>query len=108
MTLSSLLSCDIYRDGGSLEAVWQTDEGKEWVLTLRIDSWDHPNDPKTYQLYRGRLKELKPHERIEKGSAEHLQIMELIRNWKVPESGIPETDRFSLEHLLDELEKRNY
>jgi hypothetical protein len=81
MKLQTLVSCPIYRDGGSLEATWRDDEDLEWSVTLNINSWDHPRETKTYKLYHCKLSEKTDHAQIEKNSAEHERIMQLIEAW---------------------------
>ena len=39
----TLVACEIYRDGGSLGAVFNVQEGFE-SLFLRTEPWDHPDD----------------------------------------------------------------
>ncbi len=37
MKLNKLIYCEMYRDGGSLEATWTTSEDSEWTLCLKVD-----------------------------------------------------------------------
>ena len=112
MKLLELISCDIYRDGGSLEATWKTDKEKDFAIFLEINSWERPLANKTYRLFNCNLKELPHHEQIAKGSSEHLELMKLVKEWTAEgRAGLNtagEADVFSLGHLLHELEKGNY
>jgi len=114
MKIKQLISCDIYRDGGSLEATWHTDDQKEWSVTLHINSWKDPREIKTYHLYNCKLKEKAAHSRIQKNSPEHQQIIEAIETWASANTLSPEglqksrDSLFSLLHLLEELRKGNY
>jgi hypothetical protein len=95
MKLLELISCDIYRDGGSLEATWKTDNKKDWLFNCNV-------------------KELADHQQITKGSAEHLQLMKLAEDWEseghkgLDALGKTTTGLFSFEHLMNELKKGNY
>lgn len=71
MKLESLLRCVIYRDGGSLEAVWRTNTGEDYAATMLVSDWDHPGDRVTYFLFNCRLDSIIPHRRIDRGSREH-------------------------------------
>lgn len=94
MKLQTLISCDVYRDGGSLQATWLSDEGKEWNLTLRINSWKDPREVKSYRLYQCKLAETASHPRIEKNSPVHEQIVTIVEAWASANMS-----------LLEELEK---
>jgi hypothetical protein len=114
MKLLELISCDIYRDGGSLEATWKTDNKKDWTIFLKVDLWKQPIKVKTYRLFNCNVKELADHQQITKGSAEHLQLMKLAEDWEseghkgLDALGKTTTGLFSFEHLMNELKKGNY
>lgn len=114
MKLISLISADIYRDGGSLEATWLTDEQKEWTLCLHVRSWQDPREVKTYHLYACKLNERAAHQRLEKHSAGYQPVMEAVEAWASSNTLTPEglqIDRdsiFSLLHLMDELRAGHY
>ena len=79
MKLLELIDCGIYRDGGSLEATWKNSEGNDFTITLKINHWDHPLEPKTYQLFPCHLKSIDQHTRILKNSTEaaHLSLIHI-------------------------------
>ena len=81
MKLIKLLSCDIYRDGGSLEGIWLTDEDKEWAVTLKINSWDKPDEIKHYQMFHAGRNGIGKNPQIAKGSIEHATIRNLVDSW---------------------------
>lgn len=114
MKLIKLLSCDIYRDGGSLEGRWLTDEDKEWTVTLKINSWDKPDEMKHYQLFNSGRNDIGKNPQIAKGSVEHHAIRNLIDSW-VAEHNIllaniekERADSNRLYDLLIELEHGNF
>lgn len=113
MKLITLISADIYRDGGSLEATWLSDEQKEWALCLHVRSWRDPHEAKTYHLYMCKLNERTVHQRIEKNSAEHQQIIKAVEAWALANQILPEEmqkdpDLFSVSCLLSALRAGNY
>jgi len=79
--LKQFISCDIYRDGGSLSAKWVDDESNDWFITLHINDWDNPDDIKTYRLFNCNINEIEHHSQIMKNSSEHLEITNLLENW---------------------------
>ena len=76
-----LITCDIYRDGGSLEGLWLTDENKEWAATLRIVRREVKGAERTYQLFQAPLNAIGQNPQIAKGSPEHIAIMDHILSW---------------------------
>jgi hypothetical protein len=114
MKLQTLISCPIYRDGGSLEATWLNDEDMECTLTLSINSWNDPREISSYKLYNCKLSEQMHHARIEKNSPEHERIVQMIEAWaSANQSLLQELEK---EHgsfnriplFLKELRKGNY
>lgn len=82
MKLLHLINCDIYRDGGSFDSTCQTDEHKEWAITLKIwGDWMNQNLPRQYRLFNCRINDCQQHRSIEKESPEHKRIVEMIHDW---------------------------
>lgn len=83
MKLIKLKDCDIYRDGGSLEGIWETDEGKEWAVSLKIQfGRDRVSDfrDRPFKLYNSTMHE-KDVNAITKNSPQHHSIISLISDW---------------------------
>jgi hypothetical protein len=114
MRLVKLIDCDIYRDGGSIEGVWLTDENKNWAVTLKIDHWGSKVKTVDYHLYNCPIDETNSNHRIVKNSVEHNYVIAIINKW-VLENNIQLIDLKKevvncnrLYDLLVELEKGNY
>jgi hypothetical protein len=106
MKLVKLINCDIYRDGGSFEGIWLTDDNKEWAVTLLIVDWDDPKETRHYTLFNCKRNEVDRYSRIEKDSKEHKFIMATINDWvNIKEHSV---DNGRLDDLLTELNNRNY
>ena len=106
MKIAKLINCDIYRDGGSFEGVWLTDDNKEWAVTLLIVDWDDPKQTKHYTLFNCKRNEVDQYPKIEKDSKEHKSIISLINDWL--KIGGHSSDNGRLDDLLAELNNRNY
>jgi hypothetical protein len=107
MKLIELISCDIYRDGGSIEGVWLTDEKDEWSIALKVKPWNTSTDTREYTLHQGKLAEVERHPRIEKGSYQQKEIMRMISDWSSSETdSASSNNRF--DSLWAELKKGNY
>lgn len=106
MKLEKLINCDIYRDGGSLEGIWLTNDNKEWAVTLLIVEWGDPRETKHYTLFNCKRNEVDQCSKIEKDSIEHKSIMTTINDWL--NTGKHSADRGRLDDFLTELNIRNY
>lgn len=113
MKLIKILDCDIYRDGGSLEGIWQTDERAEWVVTLKIQKGMIGQNP-VYALYNCKLNNVKQHQQIRKGSQEHKDIINRIEEWLAEHQIQPEDVKTGIfnsnpfKDLFYELKHGNY
>ena len=105
MKLLKLIQCDIYRDGGSMEGIWLTDGNKEWTITLVISGWNKPTEIKHYTLFQCKRDEVERHNRIEKGSKQHSDIITLVHDWIDSQKNFSDQQ---LTDLLTELNKGNY
>lgn len=105
MKLSKLINCDIYRDGGSLEGIWLTDDNKEWAITLLITDWEKPTEIMHYTLFSCKRNEVDRHNKIEKCSEQHASIMTLINDWVNSQKNLSHQ---RLTDLLTELNNGNY
>lgn len=84
ITLNSLIYCDIYRDGGSLEGAWTTSENKEWVLCLKIDNKKSaflPFEDRVFTLHNTKLNECTNENKITKDTEEFQSMMNLVSEW---------------------------
>lgn len=116
MRLTELIQCDIYRDGGSLEGIWNTSENKTWVVTLLvITDWSKHRDfeHKTYKLYNCNRNKVDDHTQIQKNSPEYKHIISLIQNWmlekNIDPSQLPKPSPVNVfSRLWQELEKGNF
>ena len=78
MKLVKLLSCEIFRDGGSLESIWLTDDNQEWAITLLIVPESLQNHHPTYELYNTEMASVAKEQRIQKDSPQELEIRVII------------------------------
>lgn len=86
MKLQKLLSADIYRDGGSLECTWLTDENVEWTVMLKIQNWQQRVDKRTYRLFNCKMDAAKLAVPVEKESEQHVVLLALIEEWLTKEN----------------------
>jgi hypothetical protein len=106
MKLVNLISCDVYRDGGSYEGIWMTSENKNWAVTLLIVNRVDPKEIRRYRLYNCKRNDIGQYSIIEKDSKENKLIIATIKNWiKINEQSL-NNDR--LLELLTELSIGNY
>ena len=111
MTLTRLQHCWMYRDGGSLEAVWHTDTGATWSVTLKIVDWDEPAASRSYQLFNCAITETGTEQCVLKGSETHLQIVRTIQRWqqnREPGTSSEPAEDNRLDEFLEVLFKGNY
>ena len=114
MKLLKLLHCDIYRDGGSLEGIWLTDENRKWPVTLKINYGQHPNEIKSYRLFNACIDDTRDRLPIIKNSPEHLMIRHLIKEWFADHNlSLTELEKETVHcnriyDLLMELDKGNF
>ena len=111
--LRELKSCDIYRDGGSLEGIWSTSENDEWIVCLKIDGmWDTPKDfdNRKFKLYNCRINEIRGCKPIEKNSLACQKINIMIDQWMVDNKLILEDLRQKEEtqNLDEDLPEENF
>ncbi len=75
-----LANADIYRDGGSLEACWETNYGNRWELFLQV--LRSPGEPLRYEHLLLRYPHSKAEQKIIlKGSAEEQEVMDWLEAW---------------------------
>ena len=106
MKLVKLISCDIYRDGGSYEGIQLTSDNKNWAVTLLIVDRVDPKEIRHYRLYNCKRNDIGQYSIIEKDSKENKLIIATIKNWiKINEQSV---DNDRLHELLTELNIGNY
>lgn len=81
--LAYLYTCDIHRDGGSYEAIWRTNYGNDWSISLLITrSTEKLDYTKKYSfLYNCKINEVNKHKPILKESQDDNEIKKKIEEW---------------------------
>lgn len=114
--LKNLVTCNTYRDGGSLEGIWETTENQEWIITLRVEGeWTSQHfDNRHFKLFAHKLNDTQNRSPVTKNSPQQLEMSEILQRWmnanSITLSGLKTETKNDdcLYDLLDALNRGNY